>query len=93
MLWANAERAAKVDDFDGALALYARIAENYRRNPLSNEALARIAEISRDRGDSDAEIAAYEDLLSRLRASGKKSRRELSGIYECAQGRRERSRP
>ena len=88
MLWANADRALKAEDLEGALAGFTRIANDYRKSTYANEALARIADIQKKRGDVEAEIAAYTELANRLEATGKPSQRLIATRYQIASAQR-----
>ncbi len=88
MIWANADRAYKAGDLEGALANYRRLAENYQKSPYSNDSLARIADIEGERGDTQASIAAHTELARRLEATGKKTGRLLVTRYQIASAQR-----
>ena len=88
MLWANADRALKAEDLEGALAGFTRIANDYRKSTYANEALARIADIQKKRDDVEAEIAAYTELANRLEATGKPSQRLIATRYQIASAQR-----
>ena len=88
LIWGKADTAYKAQDYATALEAFTRIAEAYRRSPLSKDALVRIASIHKALGDVPAEIAAHEELRSRLEESGKPSSRLLGVLYQIAQARR-----
>ncbi len=88
MIWANADRALKAEDYDGALAAFTRLANDYRKSTYANEALARIADIHKKREDVPAEIEAYTELAKRLEATGKPSQRLLATRYQIASAQR-----
>ena len=93
LIWSKADTAFKAQDYATALADFQRIAETYRRSPLSNDALVRIASIHKELGDVEAELAAHEELRSRLEANGKPSPRLLGVMYQIAQARRSLVKP
>ena len=92
LLWANAERAYKAEDLEGALAGYRRLADDYRKSPYSLGALSKIAEIQKKLEDVDGEIAAYEEMVRRLEADGKPSSLLLTTRYQIAAAQRSRVR-
>ena len=93
LLWANTERAYKAEDLEGALAGYRRLADDYRKSPYSLGALSKIAEIQKKLENADGEIAAYQEMVSRLEEEGKPSVLLLTSQYQVAAAMRKRIHP
>ena len=75
--WGNAERAVKTKldkanaafvarDLDGAIAIYARVADKYPKHPLVSQALTQLATAYEEKGQLDKAAATYQRLLAEL---------------------------
>ena len=93
LIWADADRAFQAEDFDTALAAYTRLANDYRRSPLSIDALFRIASIHKKRENIEGELETCAELRSRLEASGKPSPKLIGVMVQQAQARRSLAKP
>ena len=93
LIWAGAEQAFQAEDYDTALAGFTRLANDYLRSPLSNDALLRIAAIHKERENVEGEIEACAELRKRLEATGKPSARLVGVIFQQAQARRSLAKP
>lgn len=88
MIWANADRAFKAEDYEGALAAYNRLANDYRKSSYSLDALSRIAEIQKKQEKTEEEIATYTELAKRLEETGKPTQRLLVTKFQIASAQR-----
>ena len=93
LIFADANRAFEAEDYDTALASYTRLANDYLRSPLSNDALVRIAAIHHKRENVEGELAACAELRKRLEAAAKPSPRLIGVMVQQAQARRSLAKP